>query len=83
MYVAMTRARNHLAVVYPLHVYNTRRGMDYSIDQLSRFVDRGVRTLMERVVLEEKGCIAPTAAPQPGGPALDLRAALRARFGGA
>ena len=26
MYVAMTRARNHLAVTYPLNVYATRRG---------------------------------------------------------
>src|ERR1043165_7924453 len=43
MYVAMTRARNHLAVVYPLNVYSSRRGMDYSMDQLSRFIDEGVR----------------------------------------
>ena len=81
MYVAMTRARNHLAVVYPLHVYSTRRGMDYSMDQLSRFIDRGVRTLMDRVVLEEKES-APSAQPSPAAPVLDLRAALRARFGG-
>ena len=26
MYVALTRARNHLAVTYPLNVYSTRRG---------------------------------------------------------
>jgi DNA helicase-2/ATP-dependent DNA helicase PcrA len=85
MYVAMTRARNHLAVTYPLNVYSTRRGQDYSIDQLSRFLDRGVREKMQRVVPQE--------APQPGTanappvaaptePALDLRALLRGRFGG-
>src|SRR5262249_60081842 len=42
MYVAMTRARNHLAVTYPLNVYATRRGQDDSIDKLSRFIDRVV-----------------------------------------
>jgi DNA helicase II / ATP-dependent DNA helicase PcrA len=82
MYVAMTRARNHLAVVYPLHVYSTRRGMDYSIDQLSRFIDRGVRSLMERLVLEEKDAAPPDQSTHASGPVLDLRAALRARFGG-
>ena len=54
MYVAMTRARNHLAVTYPLNVYATRRGADYSIDQLSRFIDRGVREKMQRVVPKER-----------------------------
>ena len=58
MYVAMTRARNHLAVTYPLNVYATRRGSDYSIDQLSRFIDRGVRDKMQRVVPKE-----PSPAP--------------------
>ena len=48
MYVALTRARHHLAVIYPLQVYGSRRGADYSIDQLSRFLDRGVRDTMER-----------------------------------
>ena len=43
LYVAMTRPRNHLFVSYPLNVYDTRRGADYSMDQLSRFIDRGVR----------------------------------------
>jgi len=40
MYVALTRARNHLAVSYPLNVYDTRRGADYTFDQVSRFLDR-------------------------------------------
>ena len=64
MYVAMTRARNHLAVTYPLNVYSSRRSMDYSIDQLSRFVDRGVREQMERVVLGDDDK-ADTTAPPP------------------
>jgi DNA helicase II / ATP-dependent DNA helicase PcrA len=81
MYVAMTRAKNNLAVVYPLNVYSTRRSADYSIDQLSRFLDRGVQRMMQRVVVEAER--PPDLAPeQPVGPVLDLRALLRGRFGG-
>jgi DNA helicase-2/ATP-dependent DNA helicase PcrA len=79
MYVALTRARNHLAVVYPLNSYGSRRGADYSIDQLSRFLDRDVRAKMQRVTLAEA---EPPAPPPPNmAPALDLRALLRGRFG--
>ena len=83
MYVATTRARNHLAVTYPLNVYATRRGSDYSIDQLSRFIDRGVRETMQRVVPKDP---VPLAAPDPGAPSdvpaapIDLRALLKGRF---
>jgi DNA helicase-2/ATP-dependent DNA helicase PcrA len=80
MYVAMTRARNHLNIVYPLNTYSTRRGSDYSIDQLSRFIDRGIRDRMERVTVE-----APVKANENlsavVAPLLDLRALLRGRFG--
>ena len=79
MYVAMTRARNHLAVVYPLNVYSSRRGMDYSIDQLSRFIDRGVRDKMERIVVTDNGDDSPVIAEPVGSP-VDLRALLRGRF---
>ena len=81
MYVALTRARTHLAVTYPLNVYATRRGQDYSIDQLSRFIDRGVREKMQRVVPQESGS---TEAPslESAQPKLDLRALLRGRFSG-
>ena len=79
MYVALTRARNHLAVVYPLNSYGSRRGADYSIDQLSRFLDREVRAKMQRVTLAEA---APLSPPPPMAPALDLRALLKGRFGG-
>jgi DNA helicase-2/ATP-dependent DNA helicase PcrA len=80
MYVAMTRAKNHLAVTYPLNAYSSRRGSDYSIDQLSRFIDRGVRDRMERVavgVQPAERLVEKTAAPL-----LDLRALLRGRFAG-
>lgn len=79
MYVAMTRARNHLAVSYPLNVYDTRRGADYSLDQLSRFLDRGVRKAFQKVVLEtvreDAAASTPAAAPE-----VDLRALLSQRF---
>jgi DNA helicase-2/ATP-dependent DNA helicase PcrA len=83
MYVAMTRARNHLAVTYPLNVYATRRGSDYSIDQLSRFIDRGVRERMQRVVPQEPVAAHAPAVEKPvAGPPIDLRALLAGRFGG-
>ncbi|HEY2855487.1 MAG TPA: ATP-dependent helicase [Gemmatimonadaceae bacterium] len=79
MYVAMTRARNYLIVSYPLNVYNTRRGADYSMDQLSRFLDRGVRAKMQKYVLGEDATPAPEA-PAPEHPPIDLRAILKSRF---
>ncbi len=78
MYVALTRARNHLAITYPLNSYGSRRGADYSIDQMSRFLDRGVRDLMQRVVPKWDETIAPT--DQEPTTAVDLRALMRNRF---
>ena len=78
MYVAMTRARNHLAVTYPLNSYGSRRGADYSIDQMSRFLDRGVREQMEKVVPRWDD-VAPVDAIPPAA-AVDLRALMRQRF---
>ena len=80
LYVALTRARNHLFVTYPLNVYDTRRGADYSIDQLSRFLDRGVRENMQRVVVEKLDG-APSSPDAGTQPEIDLRALLRGRFG--
>jgi DNA helicase-2/ATP-dependent DNA helicase PcrA len=78
MYVAMTRARDHMAVTYPLNAYSTRRGADYTIDQLSRFIDPGVRDTMQRVVPKFDEPAAP--APEPVAP-LDLRELMKRRFG--
>ncbi|HEU5184529.1 MAG TPA: ATP-dependent helicase [Gemmatimonadaceae bacterium] len=77
MYVAMTRARNDLAVVYPLNAYHSRRGADYSMDQLSRFIDRGVRAKMQRVTTGEETVVAQAA---PTAPLIDLRALMRGKF---
>src|SRR3954465_203439 len=76
MYVALTRAPNHLAVVDPLNVYSSRRGMDYSVGQLSRFFDIGVREKMERVVVSEEG-ETQAVAPVSEVASVDLRALLR------
>ena len=80
MYVAMTRARNHLAVSYPLNVYDTRRGADYSLDQVSRFLDRGVRKAFQRVTLQATVEPSPTPTGPADVPDVDLRALLRNRF---
>jgi DNA helicase-2/ATP-dependent DNA helicase PcrA len=80
MYVALTRARNHLTVVHPLNAYGSRGGADYFVAQLSRFFDAGVRAKMQRVALAADDAAAPQdAGPQV--PVLDLRAILRKRFG--
>ena len=80
MYVALTRARNHLSVSYPLNAYSSRRGSDYSLDQLCRFFDREVRDYLQRVAV---GAPPPAdeAAAFGAAPLLDLRALLRGRFG--
>jgi ATP-dependent DNA helicase UvrD/PcrA len=79
MYVALTRARNYLSVTYPLNAYSSRRGADYSLDQLCRFIDRGVRDNMQRVALASDNKPADVEAPQKK-PLLDLRALLRSKF---
>jgi DNA helicase-2/ATP-dependent DNA helicase PcrA len=84
LYVAMTRARDQLYVTYPLHSYATRTGADFSFGQLSRFLDPGVRATMQRVALAEdmqQALPAPREGAESG--AVDLRALLRGRFGGA
>jgi len=78
MYVALTRARNDLAVVYPLNAYHSRRGADYSMDQLSRFIDRGVRDKMQRVATGEEALVTPAASG--GRQVIDLRALMRGKF---
>ena len=62
-----------------MQVYGSRRGADYSYDQLSRFLDRGVRATMQRVVVEEPG-EEPLVAATANAPAIDLRALMRRRF---
>jgi hypothetical protein len=50
------------------------------VDQLTRFIDPGVRELMTRVAAMPE--TLPSAAPSPfTGEPVDLRALLRGRFG--
>lgn len=82
MYVAMTRARNHLTVTYPLSTYTGRFTSEYSIAQLSRFIDQGVRAKMQHVALgDDDEPVNPNAKPEPPAAPIDLRAILRGRFG--
>ena len=81
MYVAMTRARNHLSIVHPLSSYGSRRGADYSLTQLSRFIDQSVRATMQHVALGSDDKPAELEVSPPLGPVVDLRALLRGRFG--
>ncbi len=83
LYVAMTRARDHLCLVYPLQSYPSRMGADYSYGQLSRFLDEGVRRTMQRVALGPDGGLPSlmSGAPLPERAAVDLRALLRGRVG--
>ncbi len=77
MYVALTRARDHLAVTFPFNVYETRRGANYSLSQLSRFLDRGVVRAFQQVVLEAVETL-PEPERGPGvAPIVDLRALAR------
>ena len=66
MYVALTRARNHLAVLCPLNSYLALRSADYTIDQMSRFLDRGVREKMERMRRGWTAWIRARADPRAG-----------------
>jgi DNA helicase-2/ATP-dependent DNA helicase PcrA len=77
-YVALTRARHQLYVTYPLNAYTTRRGADYTLDQVSRFLDRDVRERMQRVALGDDD--RPARDDTPVRAPIDLRALLGGRF---
>ena len=79
-YVALTRAKRHLHVSYPLSAYASRWSADFVLDQKSRFLDDAVLATMQRIQIATT--LPPDEPPPPAGPTstLDLRAALRARF---
>jgi DNA helicase-2/ATP-dependent DNA helicase PcrA len=80
MYVAMTRARHHLAIVCPMAAYSSHLGAQYSIDQISRFLDEEVRQSMERIVPRFSSPeVEATEVPLKGP---DLRDMMRRRFPG-
>ena len=78
-YVALTRAKRHLHVSYPLYAYTSRWSADFALDQKSRFLDAAVLATMQRVQIAAPVAPEP-AAPMPITSTLDVRAALRSRF---
>jgi len=80
MYVALTRARDHLAIVFPLASYGSRLGGDFAFGQLSRFIDSSVRDHLQRVVLAEDDTLKMVTAA-PLGTGLNLRDLVKKRFG--
>jgi DNA helicase-2/ATP-dependent DNA helicase PcrA len=83
MYVAMTRPRKALHVVFPVNVYGSRWGADYSMAQLSRFIDPDVRGHMQRCSAGAPGRSGAENAVDTasGRQVIDLRGLLRGRFG--
>ena len=79
-YVALTRAKRHLHVSYPLYAYASRWSADFALDQKSRFLDDGVLATMQRITLAPPPSPEPPPDAVPPTSTLDLRAALRSRF---
>jgi len=79
-YVALTRAKRHLHVSYPLYAYASRWSADFALDQKSRFLDASVLTTMQHITLAPPPAPDAPSEPAPPTPTLDLRAALRSRF---
>ncbi len=80
LYVALTRAKRHLHVTYPLYAYASRWSADFALDQKSRFLDDRVLATMQRVQIAAAPVPEPPPAPAPPTSTLDVRAALRSRF---
>jgi DNA helicase-2/ATP-dependent DNA helicase PcrA len=82
LYVAMTRARRHLALVVPLRFHVTqqaRLGDRHLYGGLTRFVPDEVAALFDRTGPAAAPSPAP-AAPEPAPPAIDLPARVRTMF---
>jgi len=79
MYVAMTRARDELYITYPIGGFASRGG-GYSMAQLSRFIDQGVRAFMNQLVAINPETEIPEARSRGAQPVMDVRALLRGRF---
>ncbi|HAZ27408.1 TPA: ATP-dependent DNA helicase [Candidatus Acetothermia bacterium] len=78
-YVALTRTKDHLAVVWPLRYHYRRRELAdaHGYAQLCRFFTEHVRSTMEQVAMETRG----NEAEEKGGPRVDLAERIRARWG--
>lgn len=66
-YVALTRAKDHLSVYFPLRYYYRRKGRGdaHAFAKLTRFITPEAKALMEHHVLYDHGAgvTEPTAVP--------------------
>jgi len=83
LYVAMTRAKQHLHLVQPLRFFRThqhRFGGGHTIASRSRFLPDDILPLFMRRAAATPEAVADTLAPQPVA-AVDIGARLRGMWG--
>ncbi len=83
LYVAMTRAKQHLHLVQPLRFFRThqhRFGSGYTIAPRSRFLPDDILPLFTRRAAATPEAVADTLAPQPV-VSVDIGARLRGMWG--
>src|SRR5207237_1606649 len=83
LYVAMTRAKQHLHLVQPLRFFRThqhRFGSGYTIAPRSRFLSDDILPLFTRRAAATPEAVADTLAPQPV-VSVDVGARLRGMWG--
>ncbi|UZG43564.1 ATP-dependent helicase [Caldimonas thermodepolymerans] len=80
LYVAMTRARQHLQLIVPqrFYVHGQGKGDRHVYGSLSRFIPPQVQPLFER---RQPAAAAAPEAVAPSGATVDLAARLRGRWG--
>jgi DNA helicase-2/ATP-dependent DNA helicase PcrA len=82
LYVAMTRAKNALALVHPLRFFirqQSRLGDRHVFAPRTRFIPDAILDRFDRSAAAEPTA-ADGAAPRPGGPRIDVAARLRAAW---
>jgi DNA helicase-2/ATP-dependent DNA helicase PcrA len=82
LYVAMTRAKNALALVHPLRFFirqQSRLGDRHVFAPRTRFIPDAILDRFDRATPAEP-CAGDGAAPRPAGPRIDIAARLRAAW---
>ena len=82
LYVAMTRAKNHLAIIHPLRFFirqQHRLGDRHVFTPRTRFIPDAIVDRFDRVVPAD-GVGADAALPAPAAPRIDVAARLRATW---
>ena len=83
LYVAMTRAKNFLAVIHPLRFFirqQHRLGDRHVFTPRTRFIPDAIVDRFARVVPQWNGDRHDPDAPPPAGPRIDVAARLRATW---